>query len=179
MTGLTGLIAVALALLSATAAAAETGRDEPVRHLVSAAARVGPEFTLPVLDGSPMRLTAAASPVVLVHFFATWCEPCREELSSLVRLVADTPPHELTVLAVNVAEVPARVRRFIEATPVNFPILLDADRAVTRAWNVSTLPTTFVLGRDRTPRLFVEGDLDWTHRDVVDAIGSIRTQQQK
>ncbi len=51
----------------------------------------------------------------------------------------------LAVLAISVAEVEPRVRRFVETMPVNFPILLDRDRAVAKAWNVATLPTTFVL----------------------------------
>ena len=46
---------------------------------------------------------------------------------------------DLSIIAVDVAEVPARVRRFLESAPVNFPVLLDADRAVTKAWGVSAL----------------------------------------
>ena len=79
----------------------------------------------------------------------------------------------------NVAEVPARVRRFLETAPVAFPVLLDADRAVTRAWGVSTLPTTFVLDRTLALRLFVEGDLDWTRADVLAALEQVGAADRK
>ena len=49
-------------------------------------------------------------------------------------------------------------------------MLLDSDRTVTRAWGVYALPTTYVLDRNLAPRLFVEGDLDWTRDDVVAAL---------
>jgi hypothetical protein len=65
-----------------------------------------------------------------------------------------------------VAEGPTRVERFLETAPVNFPVLLDSDRTVSRAWDVSVLPTTFVLDRALAPRLWVEGDLDWSRPDV-------------
>ena len=93
-----------------------------------------------------MPLIAQHGRVVLVHFFATWCEPCREELPALRRLVERAVRQPVTVLAISVAEVPMRAcARFIESTPVNFPVLLDQDRAVAKAWDVYTLPTTFVL----------------------------------
>jgi thiol-disulfide isomerase/thioredoxin len=111
--------------------------------------------------------------VVLVHFFATWCEPCRDELASLSRLVQGPLGQRVAVLAVDVAEVPTRVRRFLEAAPVAFPVALDADRAVARAWGVGVLPTTFVLDPTLQPKLFVEGDLDWSRPDILSALDAI------
>jgi thiol-disulfide isomerase/thioredoxin len=117
-------------------------------------------------------LSRHAGRVVLVHFFATWCEPCREELASLNELVARRSG-DLSVLAVNVAEVPLRVRHFLATTPVTFPVVLDTDRAVTKAWGVNILPTTFILDRSLAPRLWVEGDLDWTRTDVLAALDEV------
>jgi thiol-disulfide isomerase/thioredoxin len=131
------------------------------------------------LAGSTHELRRHAGRIVLVHFFATWCEPCREELASLSRLTETAMPGQVSVLAVNVAEVPARVQRFLETAPVGFPVLLDADRAATKAWGVSVLPTTFVLDRALVPRLFVEGDLDWTHADVLAALARLGAGDRK
>src|SRR5262245_13920465 len=77
------------------ALASEEGPRELVRLEGSAAK---PDFSLPDLDGAQSRLSGHAGRVVLVHFFATWCEPCREELASLRALVERVPAERLTVL---------------------------------------------------------------------------------
>ena len=130
-----------------------------------------PSISLVDLDGRPVSASAVSADALLIHFFATWCEPCREEFASLARLTDRT--RNIKVLAINVAEVPVRVRRFVESVHVPFPILLDADRSVTKAWDVSILPTTYVLDRAHAARLFVEGDLDWTRPDVVAALEGV------
>ena len=65
--------------------------------------------------------------VVLVNFWATWCEPCREEMPSIERLRASLQGRPFVVLAVNLAEPESRIRKFLEAVPVGFPVLLDRD----------------------------------------------------
>jgi thiol-disulfide isomerase/thioredoxin len=122
-------------------------------------------FTLPSTTGAEIALESQRGRVVLVHFFATWCEPCLAELPALNRLAA-RGGDKIKVLAISVAEVDARVRRFFEATPVDFPVLLDRDRAVTRTWNIATLPTTIVLDAKLNPRLTAQADFDW---DSIDA----------
>jgi thiol-disulfide isomerase/thioredoxin len=102
---------------------------------------------------------------VLVHFFATWCEPCREELPALNRLRERAAG--AMVLAISVAENGQRVSRFIQQTSVNFPVLLDTDRAVAKSWDVSTLPTTYVLDARLRPRWRVEADYPWDNVDVA------------
>ena len=125
-----------------------------------------PLFSLESLAGDRIALAERNDRVVLVHFFATWCEPCRAEISGLQRLAGRFTRRQLTILAVDVGEVDPRVRRFFETMPVSFPILLDRDKAVAKAWQVSTLPTTFVLDRTLVPRFVAEGDFDWDQPDT-------------
>lgn len=136
-----------------------------------------PSFTLDDLRGVSRGLETFKGKVVLVHFFATWCEPCVEEIASLQRLALNTRNAPLAIVAINVAEVDLRVRTFFEKQPVIFPVLLDRDRAVTRAWGISALPSTVVLDAGLEPRLFVEGDLDWMRPDVLNAIQSLHPAQ--
>lgn len=123
-----------------------------------------PSFILPDARGERFALDAQRGHVVIVHFFATWCEPCREELPALNRL-AERSNGTIWVLAISVDEPDDRVERFFRATPVRFPVLLDRDRAVAKSWNVTTLPSSFVLDADLKPRLAVETDFAW---DTVD-----------
>lgn len=168
------LLAIAITLAFATHLGADTAR-----LLQAAAPDPKPAFSLPATDGAQHDLQQKSGRVVLVHFFATWCEPCREELASLSRLVSETGREPPLVLAVNVAEVPVRVRRYLETTPVQFPVLLDTDRAVTKAWGVTSLPTTFVLDRSLTPRLYVERDIDWTDAEVLAALDRVGSPDPK
>jgi len=130
-------------------------------------------FSLDDLHGNQRDLRAFAGKVVLVHFFATWCEPCVSEIASLQRLATTTRGKPFVILAVDVAEVDLRVRAFFEKQPVDFTILLDRDRAVSKSWDVSALPTTFVLDTNLAPKFFIEGDLDWSRPDVLAAIESL------
>jgi peroxiredoxin len=144
-----------LAVHSSLSAAELTPVDEATR----------PEFSLRDLDGSAVSLRDFAGQTVFVHFFATWCEPCREELPALTRLRERSAGHA-RVLAVSVAENGQRVGRFFQQTPVNFPVLLDLDRAVAKSWGITTLPSTYVLDAALRPRLAVEQDYPWDRVDV-------------
>ena len=117
------------------------------------------------VDARTVDLRSLHGRIVIVHFFATWCEPCREELPALQRLAARLNPQSVEIVAISVAEVELRVRRFLEAMPVSFPVLLDQDRAVAKAWNISTLPSTIIIDSDLRPRLMVEHDIYWDRLD--------------
>lgn len=152
--------------LPLSAARADTTAPAPSAGLTAWAGAAPPSFSLDDLAGHRRDLRAFHGKVVLVHFFATWCEPCVAELAALQALARRTRDR-LAVLAVDVAEVDLRLRAFFEKHPVDFPVLLDRDRAVTRAWGVSSLPTTVVLDAALAPRLAVERDLDWSHPDIL------------
>lgn len=94
-----------------------------------------PPFDLATIDDRRIELSSVRADAVLVHFFATWCEPCRDELASLARLLAAR--RNIEVLVISVAEPPSRVKRFAVAEGVNLPILLDGDRKVSKAWGVA------------------------------------------
>lgn len=131
-----------------------------------------PDFSLPGLDGRLVPLTSFKGRTVLVHFFATWCAPCREELPALTRF-RDRSAANVSVIAISVADADQRLKRFLEQTPVNFPVLLDRERSVAKSWNVSALPTTYILDANLKPMLVVEADFPWDTIDVERATGKL------
>jgi thiol-disulfide isomerase/thioredoxin len=108
-----------------------------------------------------------AGRVTLVHFFATWCAPCKEELASLETLAGTLAGRPFVVLAVDVGEPPVRVRRFFTQNPVRFPVLLDEERKAMKAWRVETFPTSFLIGPDGKTGFKLEGDTVWTAPEVL------------
>ena len=134
-----------------------------------------PAFALRDSTGTEVALAATPRQIVLVHFFATWCEPCRDELPALNRLAA-RGQGTVRVLAISVDEADLRVRRFLESMPLAFPVLLDRDRAVAKGWNVSTLPTTFVLDANLRPHFIVETDFAWDGIDPGKLVNDVNAQ---
>lgn len=116
-----------------------------------------PDFTLAGLDGETYTLSAFRGRTVLLHFWASWCLPCRTEWPDL-RAFAER--HEqVLLLAVN-SEQPAEVvRDFLGQEGAPFPILLDGDGRVGRTYRLSALPTTFLIGPDGIIRYVVPGNV--------------------
>jgi thiol-disulfide isomerase/thioredoxin len=141
-----------------------------------------PPLALQDLDGRPHALEDYRGKVVLVNFWATWCEPCREEMPSINRLRASLAGQPFAVLAVNLAESEPRIRRFMEQVPLEFTVLLDRDSAVAKAWRARLLPVSFLVGPDGRVRYAVIGGYDWTQDAARKAIfsllppGSVPTQ---
>jgi peroxiredoxin len=131
-----------------------------------------PDFSLQDLDGKRVPLNTFKGRTVLVHFFATWCDPCREELPALNRFLTRSAPN-VSVVAISVAEVDPRVKRFFERAPVDFPVLLDRDRAIAKSWKISALPTTYVLDANMKPMLVVEADFAWDTVELEPATGKL------
>jgi len=100
------------------------------------------EIALRTLDGQESRLSTFRGTNVLVHFWATWCATCREELASLSRITREIP--EITVVAVAVEDEPDAVTSFIAAEKIPFPVLLDVGEA-RGDFSIPSLPYTVLL----------------------------------
>jgi len=129
-----------------------------------------PQLALQDLDGRSHRLEDYRGKVVLINFWATWCEPCRAEMPALNKLRASLAGHPFAVLAVNLAESEARVRRFMEQVPLDFPVLLDRDSGASKAWKARVLPVSFVVDAEGRIRYSALGEIDWAQDSVRKAM---------
>jgi thiol-disulfide isomerase/thioredoxin len=153
--------AAVLLLSAALAAAAELRAVTP---------QAASPLALSGLDGRSQDLKAHRGKVVLVNFWATWCEPCREEMPSIQRLHERLRGKAFTVMLVNVDEPEARVRRYLAEAKVDLPVLLDRNKEAIREWGVRVMPTSFLVGPDGRTRYQVVGDIDWSSERVVAAV---------
>ena len=121
-----------------------------------------PASTLRLLDGSAWSLAAQRGHPVLLNFWATWCEPCREEMPALARLAERERASGLRVVAVNFREGEAAVRRFVETTSLALPVALDVDGAVAKTFDAHAFPSTVAIDAEGRVRFVVMGECDWT-----------------
>ena len=135
-----------------------------------------PSLTLSDDRGANHTLAAYRNRVVLVNFWATWCEPCREEMPALQALQNTLGKERLVVLTVNYGESAEKVQEFAHTIGLDFPMLLDRHTEAAKAWQVRVLPTTFVLGQDGQIHYSAVGILDWGDAQIVKLITALALQ---
>lgn len=107
-----------------------------------------PEFSLKDLHGQKVSLKDYRGKLVLLNFWATYCEPCREEMPDLMALYDAYKAKDVVVVGISLDETgAAAVRPFVEALKIGYPILLGDSGIFTRYRGFGT-PMTVLIGRD-------------------------------
>lgn len=119
-----------------------------------------PPLTGKRADGLPVSIRWPSSRISIVHFWATWCEPCRDELPGLLALSRDLRAHDIDIVAVAVSDQWTAIRAFFGGVVPPEVVVLD-DPAAHKRYGTSTLPDTYVV--DRAGRLVerYHGARDW------------------
>lgn len=124
------------------------------------------DFTLPSLDGGNISLSDyLGEKVILVNFFATWCDPCLKEMPKLNDMQAELGDRGLQVISISVDEAKdeAKVKTLIKRWKYLPVVLLDAETRVVNTYNPrKDMPWTMVIGKDKKihhkKKGFTEGD---------------------
>ncbi len=132
--------------------------------LIDKMEKVGvPEFALPRLDGSRFSFRDLAGKIVILNFWASWCNPCVEEFPSLMKLV-EKFGGELTLVAVSADEDKKDMDAFLKAFGLpkpNIEILWDQEKKTSGLYGVAKIPESFLVGRDQKLIRKVVGIDDW------------------
>ena len=119
-----------------------------------------PGFVLPLRGAAaPLNLDTLRGQVVMINFWASWCEPCRKEFPLLDQIYKKYKAVGFTLIGVNVEPDVKDAESFIAKTPVSFPIAFDKDSAASKLYRVSGMPTTVLIDR--------KGVLRWVHRSYA------------
>jgi peroxiredoxin len=107
-----------------------------------------PPFTLNDVEGRPVSLADYRGKVVLLTFWATWCEPCKKEMPEMHAAYKKLKGSGLIVLAINFGEDASRVADFAHHGRLDFPILSDPSVKVASLYGVVSLPASFFIDPD-------------------------------
>ena len=104
--------------------------------------------------------------VVMVNFWATWCEPCTTEMPTIVKLREAYASKGFEVLAVNVDESPGEaLGSAIQKFKMEFPVYVDPEQKAADVFDVHAIPLTVILDRNRQVLMIETGERDWNGSD--------------
>ena len=132
-----------------------------------------PALSGPTLDGKSLALAGFAGKVVLVDFWATWCDPCKEEIPDLVKLRDRLKDKGFEIFGVSMDEEGAKaVSKFAAKQPISYPVVLNGGERPPAGWVVPGLPTAYLIGRhgEVLKRWFGEKDMPDLEKDVTAAL---------
>jgi peroxiredoxin len=141
---LEGLVTGGALVLVVLASAACGGTGTDVQIGISEGQRA-PDFDLEMLDGRKVSLSDYRGQVVLLNFWATWCEPCRAEIAAMEAVLQARQGEPFVVLGVNYQESREEVRPFVVEVGMTYPILLDATGRVMQTYRAPGLPMSVVV----------------------------------
>lgn len=139
-------------------------RERPVSK--AAIGLEAPAFDLKDTDGKLWRLADLRGKVVILNFWATWCETCKEELPSIQSLIDIEKGHDkLIFISVLYNDSPEKAIEYMKAKGFAFPVLIDTgDRA--KLYGLTGVPETFIIDKKGILKHHVVGPLQWDSADV-------------
>jgi thiol-disulfide isomerase/thioredoxin len=134
---------------------------------------MAPGFQLDSMAGKALNLNELRGEVVLLNFWASWCGPCRKEMPILEQLYKQYQPKGVTLVGVNVEPSSDDARKWLQSTPVSFPILFDRDSTVSKLYQVQGMPNTVILDRKGRVRYIHRGYKPGEENEYLDQIRAL------
>ena len=123
----------------------EDGPDDIAETTLINAGDIAPDFTAEMLDGSRVTLSELKGKPTLLIFWATWCPPCRMELSKLQEHIIDPYGDRINVLPLSRGEERSVVEEYISKMGYTFAVGLDSDQSIFNKYATNYIPRCFVI----------------------------------
>lgn len=140
-----GVVAIAVVALAAGWFALQQPAQKTAAPSVAQVGAPAPALTLPVVGGGTSDLNADRGKVVLVNFWATWCEPCKAEMPGLQQLADELHDQPFRLYSVDLQEDAQQIQAFAQQYNLRLYAVMDEDGTATRAYGVRALPSTFLI----------------------------------
>jgi peroxiredoxin len=156
------LMGLALSAIAAVSLAASGLEGKPA-----------PDFALKSSTGENLRLSEFRGDVVMINFWATWCGPCRQEMPLLDELYQRYERVGFNLLGVNIDDDSSRAMAMISELGVNFPVLFDAQKQVSKMYDVGSMPLTVIVDRTGNVRFVHQGYKPGYEEKYLDQVRSL------
>jgi cytochrome c biogenesis protein CcmG/thiol:disulfide interchange protein DsbE len=135
---------------------------------------LAPDFSLPQLTGKPLKLSDYRGKMVLLDFWATWCDPCREEIPRFVDIQNKYGSQGLQIIGVSMDDGPEPVQEFYQHFKMNYPVVMGNARIGELYGGILGLPIAFLIKRDGRiySRHVGATDPALFEREIMDLLGN-------
>jgi thiol-disulfide isomerase/thioredoxin len=132
-----------------------------------------PPLVLTDLQGKSHDLNDYKGQVVLVQFWATYCGPCRKEMPSMNKMKAKMGEVPFSILAVDMGETEAEVKKFVDEVKPEFTILMDESGKSINDWRVFAAPSNFIIDPEGKIRYTLFGGVEWDSDELIEKLKAI------
>ncbi len=174
---LSGFWLAALCVIGFTAVSVWAAQDtfENMGIVKPRVERNAPGFSLQDIHGNTVDLRDFRGKPILLNFWATWCEACKEELPSMQRLYETMKDQGVEVVAISIDRSNFdRIRKYVDQYNLTFPILLDPDQKVRKNYYIMGLPTTYLIDGEGKLKGFASGARVWDSPDSIQVMQSLK-----
>jgi len=120
-----------------------------------------------------LELSSLIGRVVLVNFWATWCEPCEQEMPAMQRLYERLPSDRFELVAISIDDEESKVAEFVARYSLTFPVLMDPGKRVSEAYQTMGVPESILIDRDGHVVERYVGPREWDAPEYVERIESL------
>jgi len=118
-------------------------------------------FSLQDIDGNSFEFNSTRGHWVFLHFWASWCGPCRKEMPAIKSLADELQQENLQIVMINTAEDENTIFTFLAEMNIELNSLMDVDGQVTETWKPRGLPTTFLINPQGEVKYQAVGGREW------------------
>jgi len=163
-TGILLLLILSTHLFTAFSHAGPLEPPKGIRHYEIGKA---PEFSLTDMDGEPFTLESTRGKWVFLHFWASWCGPCREEMPAIQQMRSTFDNDKFEIVLINTAENEDTIFSFLGEIGMDMYSLMDTDGLVTEKYKPRGLPTTILIDPDGNVQYQAIGGREWYKPEYI------------
>jgi peroxiredoxin len=130
-----------------------------------------PDFAFTTFDGETLNLSDLQGQIVVLNFWASWCEPCETEAPELENFWRTYRDQGVVVLGITWSDTPSNTRKFIEKYDITYLNAPDLGTRITGLYNIYNIPETFVINREGEVIRFIKGAT--TEAELLSIIGPL------